>query len=82
MLQLAREKKITIAVSELTRHDVYTAHEVFMTNTSSEIVPVINVDGRTISRGLPGKITHLLMKEYRRFVAAYSKKKGKRYAKD
>jgi len=40
----------------MTRHDVYNADEVFLTNTSWEILPVREVDGRRIGQ-VPGPIT-------------------------
>ena len=49
-------------------HDVYTADEVFMTGTAAEIAPIVEVDGRTIADGKPGKITRTLMEEYRKLT--------------
>jgi branched-chain amino acid aminotransferase len=41
----------------LTKHDVYTADEVFLTGTAAEVVPVVKVDSRSIGNGKPGPIT-------------------------
>ncbi|MCH2400751.1 MAG: branched-chain-amino-acid transaminase [Pirellulales bacterium] len=41
----------------LTKHDVYTADEVFLTGTAAEVVPVVKVDSRSIGDGKPGPIT-------------------------
>jgi D-alanine transaminase len=40
------------------------AEEVFVTGTVAEIVPVVNVDGKTIGNGKPGPITARLHKGY------------------
>jgi branched-chain amino acid aminotransferase len=41
----------------LTRHDIYTADECFLTGTAAEVVPVVKCDGRVIGNGQPGPIT-------------------------
>lgn len=44
----------------LTRPDIYTADELFITGTYVEIAPLIKVDGRTIGDGEPGKVSRLV----------------------
>jgi branched-chain amino acid aminotransferase len=50
----------------LTRHDLYTADECFITNTSSEVLPVVAVDGRRIADGRPGRWTKALGRDFQR----------------
>jgi branched-chain amino acid aminotransferase len=64
VIELAREAKIALAEITLTRHDVYTADEVFLTGSGAEIIPVIKVDNRTIGDGKPGPITKELTKRF------------------
>jgi branched-chain amino acid aminotransferase len=47
-----------------TMYDVYTADEVFLTGTAAEVIPVINVDGRVIADGKPGKMTWELISAF------------------
>ncbi|MBW1642562.1 MAG: branched-chain-amino-acid transaminase [Deltaproteobacteria bacterium] len=49
--------------SELTQYDLYTADECFLTGTGAEIIPVIQIDGRTIGNEKPGPITQKLTAE-------------------
>jgi branched-chain amino acid aminotransferase len=51
VLELARQEKIDVQETALTRFDVYAADECFLTGTAAEIVPVARVDGRTIGSG-------------------------------
>lgn len=57
ILALAAEAGISCAETRLTRYDVYTAHEAFLTGTGAELMPIAEVDGRTIAAGHPGPIT-------------------------
>ncbi|MBI3763255.1 MAG: branched-chain amino acid aminotransferase, partial [Chloroflexi bacterium] len=41
----------------LTRYDLYTADEVFLTGTAAEVVGVVRVDGRKIGCGSVGSVT-------------------------
>lgn len=59
----------------LTRHNLYTADECFLTGTAAEIVPVVSIEKRDIGDRRPGKITLKLMKGFRELT----KKDGVRY---
>jgi len=51
-----------------TLYDVWSADEAFITGTAAEIGPVVEVDGRLIGDGKPGKVTRKLMKAFRDLV--------------
>ncbi len=51
------------------RHNLYTANEVFLTGTAAEIVPVIKIDNRPIGEGRPGPVTRKLMTQFRKLTA-------------
>jgi branched-chain amino acid aminotransferase len=65
VLRLAREAGIEARESVMTRHDVYTADECFLTGTAAEIVPVVSLDGRPIGNGEPGPVTRDLLRRFR-----------------
>lgn len=70
-------KKIGLDVKEdvLTRHNLFTADECFLTGTAAEIIPVISIEKRAIGNEKPGKITLKLMKEFKELT----KKDGVKY---
>jgi len=55
--EIAEGAGIDVRRVALTKHDVYTADEVFLTGTAAEVVPVVKVDSRSIGNGKPGPIT-------------------------
>nr|WP_249317135.1 branched-chain-amino-acid transaminase [Bacillus sp. FJAT-50079] len=65
IMDIAREKGYEVAEAIFTRHDVYTAEEVFLTGTAAEVIAVNKVDGRTIGDGKPGPVTADLLKSFR-----------------
>jgi len=65
VLELANERGIPAQEEVLTLTDIYTADETFLTGTAAEIVPVVEVDGRTIGTGKPGPITGELLGAFR-----------------
>lgn len=70
VLELAAGLGIDAGFSPLTRYDLYTCDECFMTGTGAEIMPVISVDGRSVDDGVPGPVTLKLVQEFRRHVYA------------
>ena len=68
VIDLAEEAGYAVRQCDLTRHDLFTSDEVFITGTAAEVVPVTKIDGRWISDGKPGPVTRQLMAAYRKFV--------------
>lgn len=60
VIKLATEAGMEVKEDVLTRYDVYTADEVFLTGTAAEIISVVNVDRRMIGSGKPGEKTRAL----------------------
>lgn len=60
VLELA-EGLFPIEVRDISRSELQAADEVFITGTSKGLVPVVQVDDRTIGSGRPGKHTRQLM---------------------
>jgi D-alanine transaminase len=64
ILRLAQEQAIPVAERVLKLHDLPAVSELFLTGTTSEVLPVIQVDEQRIGEERPGPIT-------RRMQAAY-----------
>ncbi len=60
------EKKINISVKQrvMSRHDVFSSDECFLTGTAAEVIPVTKVDGRPIGTGKVGEVTEILRKAF------------------
>jgi branched-chain amino acid aminotransferase len=70
VLNLAPSCDVESRETALTRYDLYTADECFMTGTGAEIMPVTMIDGRLIGAGGPGPVTKKLINGFRDFIAA------------
>lgn len=68
VVELAAEAGIPLREARLTRFDVYTADECFVTGTGAELMPVVEADGRAIAGGAPGPITQKIGEVYRQLV--------------
>lgn len=66
VMQLAPSCGLTVKEDVLTRYDLYTAEEMFLTGTAAEIISVVNVDRRVIGAGKPGPHTLELLKAFAR----------------
>ena len=68
VIELARKAGYTVREEALTRHDVFTADELFLTGTAAEIIPVVKCDGRPIGSGKPGPVTKKLRELFQQLV--------------
>jgi len=68
VLELASKLGLPASEANLTRYDVMTADECFLTGSAAEIVPVASLDGRTIGTGKPGAVTLQLTTEFRKLT--------------
>ena len=60
VLQIAKALNLPVLRQRISRDEVYTADEAFLTGTAAEITPVSNIDGRVIGNGTRGELTKLL----------------------
>ena len=65
VLELARAEGIPVRERAFTVAEALTAREAFLTSTSSLVLPVTSIDGRTIANGMPGSVTRRLLEQYR-----------------
>jgi branched-chain amino acid aminotransferase len=65
VIGLAREMGVEVQEVPLTRFDVMTADEVFLTGTAAEVIAVVRVDGRQIGDGTAGELTMKLLAQFR-----------------
>ena len=65
VFELASEHQIPVHERELTRYDVLTADECFLTGTAAEVIPAVQLDRILIGTGQPGPITLKLIASFR-----------------
>ena len=61
---------VNVPTREATLHDkdLFGADELFLTSTTREIVPIVQVDDRKVGAGRPGPVTGKLLAEFRRRI--------------
>lgn len=68
VIQLAREKGLTVVVECIPREMLYTADEVFFTGSAAEITPIRSIDKIPIGRGKRGPITKILQESFFSYI--------------
>jgi branched-chain amino acid aminotransferase len=66
LFEVGADVGIAVRDAELHDHDLLGADEAFLTSTTREAVPIVQVDDRTIGSGAPGPVTRALLHGYRR----------------
>jgi len=71
LLEAARAAGIETVEERITKAELYTAEEIFLTSTTSEVVPIVSVDGKTIGSGKPGPVSAKIYEQFARmFIRA------------
>ena len=66
--EIARKQGYDVAERYITPYELFNADEVFFTGTGAEIVPVREINKRSINDAKPGPITRKLMEEFEKKV--------------
>ena len=64
VLDVAKRLGIEVVEKPLARFDVWTADECFLTGTAAKLIPLVELDGRSIGDGKPGPITKKLLQGF------------------
>lgn len=64
VIRLAGEIGLTVREKRITRDETYIADETFFTGTAAEVVPICEIDNRTVGSGVRGPITAKLQQLY------------------
>lgn len=70
VFEMAAEEGLTISEPNMTRYDIYTADECFLTGTAAEVIPAVKLDNRPIGDGTPGPITRKLIERFHQLTAS------------
>lgn len=57
VIELARDAGIPISETPIYRHEIAKLEECFLTGTTSDVMPVVQIDGKPVGSGRPGSIT-------------------------
>ncbi len=68
VIKIARKEGFKVVEQNLTRFDLYTADEFFLTGTAAEVIGITEIDGRVIGDAKPGRITKLLKDKFFEFA--------------
>jgi len=68
VIKLAKEENLEVTEKNLTKFDLYTCDEFFLTGTAAEVIGIVEIDGRVVGDGEPGPITKRLRKKFFRYA--------------
>lgn len=65
VFEICRELGIPIQERDMSRHEIFTADECFLTGTAAEVIAAVKLDQRIIGNGKPGTITQKVIARFR-----------------
>jgi branched-chain amino acid aminotransferase len=66
LFEIGAERNVPVREAVLKDEDLFGADEAFLTSTTREVVPIVQVDDRKIGSGTPGPVTQTLLEGFRR----------------
>lgn len=69
VIEIARDRGMTVEETGVTRDELYVADEVFLTGTAAEVTPIRELDHRTIGTGSRGPVAKALQEAFFDVVA-------------
>jgi branched-subunit amino acid aminotransferase/4-amino-4-deoxychorismate lyase len=64
VLQLARDLGIPVREGPIYDQELFRVEELFLLGTTTEVMPIVRVDGKQIGSGRPGAVTKRLIEAY------------------
>jgi branched-chain amino acid aminotransferase len=74
VIEIARDKGMSVSEVPMTRDELYVADEVFLTGTAAEVTPVREVDHRQVGAGRRGPVTKALQDAFFDIAAGRNRK--------
>jgi branched-chain amino acid aminotransferase len=68
LMTLARDEGLSITEQPISRDQLYIADEAFVCGTAAEVVPVTEIDFRTIGSGRMGPVTRVIQKAFHALI--------------
>jgi D-alanine transaminase len=60
ILEIARDQRVPVSEQPFTKTQLYAMDEVFVSGTTTDVTPIVDIDGRKIGSGTPGPVSKQL----------------------
>ncbi len=77
IIAFSKEMKLKTKIKKITKKELISADEIFLSGTAAEITPITKIERTKIGDGKPGFITKMIIQTYTDIVM----NKNKKYAK-
>jgi D-alanine transaminase len=73
LIDMAQKAAVPVRETTLRREELFNVDELFLAGTTSEVLPVVTVDGKTIAAGTPGPLSRRLLGMHQEMVRSFLK---------
>jgi len=68
VINIARGLNILVVEEDLEKEDLFSYPEAFLTSSLMEVMPLVEIEGKPVGSGFPGKLTLKILSEYRKLL--------------
>jgi branched-chain amino acid aminotransferase len=68
IIDIAKKEGLKVEEGKIKLKELLESNEIFTTNSMAEVMPVVEIDGRRIGKGTPGKTTRRMHERYKKLT--------------
>ena len=68
LLELMKENGIEVREKALTEDELRDADEIFISSTTSELIPIVTLDGKPVGSGSPGPVAKTIQEAFQSHI--------------
>ncbi len=68
VINIIQGLNISVAEEDIKKDDLFSHSEAFLTSSLMEVMPLVEVEGKSIGNGYPGELTLKILSEYRKLL--------------
>ncbi|BBP88177.1 hypothetical protein BsIDN1_17950 [Bacillus safensis] len=57
LLEVCEEEGCTVEETRISKEELLRAQEIFISSTTAEVIPIVEIDGEPVGEGVPGELT-------------------------
>ncbi|MBD3861059.1 D-amino-acid transaminase [Bacillus sp. 28A-2] len=68
LLEVCEEEGCSVEETRITKEELLRAQEIFISSTTAEVIPIVEIDGQRVGEGVPGEITKRVLEGFQKKI--------------
>ena len=68
LLEVCQEEGCRVEETRMSKDELLHAQEIFISSTTAEVIPIVEIDGQPVGEGVPGEITKRVQEGFQKKI--------------